>query len=79
MWLERLTVNAVVATVLGSIPASSDTMESGGGGRWSSVEYRTEKEKNPTTAYRQLQLYIVRWYRKVFFLYMQYSVHFPQF
>ncbi len=26
-WLERLTVNAVVATVLGSIAASSDTVE----------------------------------------------------
>ncbi len=31
-WLERLTANAVhiVATVLGSIPTSSDTVESGG-------------------------------------------------
>ncbi len=29
-WLERLTVNAVVATVLGSILASSDTVESEG-------------------------------------------------
>ncbi len=29
-WLERLTANAAVATVLGSIPASSDTMESEG-------------------------------------------------
>ncbi len=29
-WLERLTVNAVVATVLFSIPASSDTVESEG-------------------------------------------------
>jgi hypothetical protein len=27
-----LTVNAIVATVLGSIPASSDTVESEGGG-----------------------------------------------
>ncbi len=27
-WLERLTVNAEVANVLGSIPASSDTAES---------------------------------------------------
>ncbi len=27
-WLERLTANAEVATVLGSIPASSDTVES---------------------------------------------------
>ncbi len=26
-WLERLTANAVVATILGSIPASSDTVE----------------------------------------------------
>ncbi len=29
-WLERLTANAVVTTVLGSIPASSDTVESEG-------------------------------------------------
>jgi hypothetical protein len=29
-WLERLTANAKVATVLGSIPASSDTVESEG-------------------------------------------------
>jgi hypothetical protein len=29
-WLERLTANAVVATVLGSIPASSDTVVSEG-------------------------------------------------
>jgi hypothetical protein len=29
-WLERLAVNAKVATVLGSIPASSDTAESEG-------------------------------------------------
>jgi hypothetical protein len=29
-WLERLAVNAKVATVLGSIPASSDTLESEG-------------------------------------------------
>ncbi len=29
-WLERLTANAVVATVLGSIPASSDTVGSEG-------------------------------------------------
>jgi hypothetical protein len=28
MWLERQAVNAIVATVLGSIPASSDTVES---------------------------------------------------
>jgi hypothetical protein len=29
-WLERLTANAVVATVLGSIPGSSDTVDSEG-------------------------------------------------
>ncbi len=29
-WIERLTANAEVATVLGSIPASSDTVESEG-------------------------------------------------
>jgi hypothetical protein len=27
-WLEHLTVNVKVATVLGSVPASSDTVES---------------------------------------------------
>ena len=46
-WLERLAtlaVNAKVATVQGSIPASSDTVESEGG-RWSIVEYRTLKRK----------------------------------
>ncbi len=37
--LERLAVNAKVATVLGSIPASSDPVESERRhGRWSSVE-----------------------------------------
>jgi hypothetical protein len=30
VWLERLTANAVVATVLGSIPTFSDTVESEG-------------------------------------------------
>jgi hypothetical protein len=29
-WLERLTANAVATTVLGWIPASSDTVESEG-------------------------------------------------
>ncbi len=29
-WLERLAANAIVATVLGSIPASSDTVDSEG-------------------------------------------------
>jgi hypothetical protein len=37
-WLDRLTANAEVATVLGSMPASSDTVDSGDG-RWRSVEY----------------------------------------
>jgi hypothetical protein len=30
LWLERLTASGIVATVLGSIPASSDTVESEG-------------------------------------------------
>ncbi len=30
LWLERLTASAEVATVLGSIPASTDTVESEG-------------------------------------------------
>ncbi len=29
-WLERLAVNAKISTVLGSIPASSDTVEPDG-------------------------------------------------
>ncbi len=37
--------NAEVATVLDVIPASSDTVESEGRGRWSSIEYST-LEKN---------------------------------
>ncbi len=43
-WLERLAVNAEVATFLCSIPASSDTMNLRGG-RWTSVEKCTWKEK----------------------------------
>ncbi len=46
-WLERLTANAEVATVLCSIPASSDTMESEGRQMkqcW--IKYR-KKNKNP--------------------------------
>ncbi len=39
-WLERPTANAVVVTVLGSIPAFP-THWNLRGGRWSSVEYRT--------------------------------------
>jgi hypothetical protein len=30
LWIERLTANIDVATILGSIPASSDTVESEG-------------------------------------------------
>jgi hypothetical protein len=47
-WLERLTVNVAVATVLGSIPASSDTAESEGRQMkqcW--ISYIT-KSKNPS-------------------------------
>jgi hypothetical protein len=36
-WWESLTANAEVATVLGLIPASSDTVESESG-RWSNIE-----------------------------------------
>ncbi len=48
--LERLTVNAVVATVLGSIPASSDTMESEGRQMkrcWISYIKRKNSKKSP--------------------------------
>ena len=47
-WLERLAANAEVATVLGSIPASSDTVESEG---WliklCGIQYIEENPKNP--------------------------------
>ncbi len=43
-WLERLTTNAVVATVLGSILASSDTVESEGR---QMKQCCKKKEKNP--------------------------------
>ncbi len=46
-WLERLTVDAKVAIVLGSIPASSDTVESEGRQKkqcW--ITYITRKPKN---------------------------------
>jgi hypothetical protein len=43
-WLERLTANAEVATVQGSIPASSDTVESEGRMK----QCWTSTKKNPT-------------------------------
>jgi hypothetical protein len=43
--LERLTANALVATVLGSIPASVGTVESEG------RLYERKKEKNPPKKY----------------------------
>ncbi len=49
-WLECLTVNAVVAIVLGSIPASADTVESEGRQmkqRW--ISYIKRKKKSPFT------------------------------
>ncbi len=49
-WLERLTANAVVGTVLGSIPASSDTVESVGPQMkqcWISYIKRKNPEKSP--------------------------------
>ncbi len=49
-WLERLTANAVVATVLGSIPASSDTVESEGRQMkqcWISYIKKKKNPKNP--------------------------------
>ncbi len=47
-WLERLTANAKVATVLGSIPASSVTVESEGRQMkqcW--IQYKEKNLKNP--------------------------------
>ncbi len=40
-WLERLTTNAEVATALGSVPVSSDTVESEGR-QMKSIEYLGE-------------------------------------
>ncbi len=45
-WLERLTANVEVATVLGSIPASSDTVESEGR-QMKQFEESTEKKYPP--------------------------------
>ncbi len=59
-WLERLTANAVVATVLGSIPASSDTVESEGRQMkqcW--ISYIKRKiQKNPPSNYLLISLII---------------------
>ncbi len=48
-FLERLTANNEVATGLGSIPASSDTVEYLRGDRWTSAEYSTKKKKPKKT------------------------------
>ncbi len=59
-WLERLTANVVVATVLSSIPASSDTVESEGRQMkqcWIEYIKKVKKTKNPplkTYQYAQL-------------------------
>jgi hypothetical protein len=45
LWLERLTANAEVATVLGSIPASSDTVFRGAAGE--AVLNTAQRRKNP--------------------------------
>ncbi len=46
-WFERLTANAVVATVLGSIPASSDTVESEGAADEAVLNIVHKKKKSP--------------------------------
>ncbi len=47
-WLEHLAVNAKVATVLGSIPASSDTVEYDGRQiKQCCIMYLDKKHKNP--------------------------------
>jgi hypothetical protein len=57
-WLERLTANAVVATVLGSIPAFSDTVES----EWAAdeavlnIEHRKKNPKNSPLKYSYMNL-----------------------
>jgi hypothetical protein len=44
-WLERLTANAVVIAVLGSIPASSDTVESEGAADTAVLNFVHKKKK----------------------------------
>ncbi len=44
-WIERLAVNAKVATVLGSIPTSSDTAESEGRQQMKQCWIRDNKKK----------------------------------
>ncbi len=51
-WLERLTANAVVATILGSIPASSDTVESEWRQMMFNIVHKLKKSK-------KIPLYIV--------------------
>ncbi len=46
-WLERLAAKAKVATVLGLIPASSKTMESGGAADEAVLNNVNEKKKIP--------------------------------
>ncbi len=51
VWLDRLAVNSKVATVLGSIPASFDTVESEGRQMkqcWITYLHKKKKSKNPS-------------------------------
>ena len=60
-WLERLTANAVVATVLGSIPASSDTVKSEGRQMkqcWISEIKRKNPKKSPMMTKLQILFFL---------------------
>ncbi len=57
-WLERLTAIAVVTTVLGSIPASSDTVESEG---WQMKQCWKSYIKSVSPAYGNVSLALVKY------------------
>ncbi len=68
VWLERQTANAEVATVLGSIPASSDTVESEGRQMnqcWIQYVHRNIKiQKIPLLKLVLLQIFTPNWRQK---------------
>ncbi len=67
-WLERLTANAVVATVLGSIPASSDTVGSEGRQMKQWWILYMKKKKNPEKIPLKKKSFIYSTYLKLIML-----------
>jgi hypothetical protein len=53
-WLDRLTANATVATVLGSISTSSDTVGAAGEAVWNKIHEKPKKS---------LQIVVLKWNR----------------